>query len=764
MKALFLVTAMLLLAGAETSVAGEKPPALPLDPPTPGMWYDPTHNGHGFDLQKQGDTWFFVFYSYGSDGLPEWYLAVGSIVGDTFQADLSRFAYDPDSSPPQSVDAIVGATILRFDAADDDMCSSSKGTGERAVFEWIIDGESGAWCVQPLIAAAGDPDIDFTGHWFAGAADQGWGLTVYFQGEAQAKGESPAADKGAALEFLVLYYYDANGFPRWALGLADDAGSEAHAGMDTFFGYCRTCEPVPLTTQTAGSIDHVFEVTGDKLVGGVADIDVVFDPAPGGQWLREQILIELLSDPAPRLLPIPDILDSTETIAFVDITVVPMNEEILLEHQTVIVEGGVITSVEHVNAKGIPADAMVIDGRRRYLAPGVADMHTHLSAGGFFAAQTSGVMSIAAGVTTSLNMGDGTSFSLPDMRDQWINGELIGPTLYLGKTAYGPNDNALRDYDAQTPATVDTVQRARQYAQSIRNQGYDFIKIYNTLSVPVVNELFNQGQLLGLPVIGHAPKLMTIQVALAGGQRMIAHIAEVYFTFFRNSMQPLLLAPSADLVRDAGVWQTATISTSEVFAGLYGGNVEAFNEFTTRPGSEYIHAGLRSFWVGAFNSGFYNPTGAQIGSLDARLAFFKDMVKAMHDGGVKLIGGTDAPGHPGLVPGYAMYEELRIFVEAGIPTFDAIAAVTRNPGQFIDETLAPDVGFGTVETGRRADLLLLDSNPLEDYTNLMDRVGVMARGRWWSQEYLEGVLKSRDGQKQTVQPTEEWLLELTGRH
>jgi hypothetical protein len=153
-----------------------------------------------------------------------------------------------------------------------------------------------------LVIYEGSPDVNPTGHWFAGGSDQGWGMTVYFQGDGVAKGNHSnnagaetvdSFSKGVStLEFLVLYFYDALGLPRWALGVKEPSALGNTVNMDSFKGFSPAATPVPVTTTPAGTIEHLFFDN----VSGIVDLGVT---APGGNWMRDDTAIEQLSDPAP---------------------------------------------------------------------------------------------------------------------------------------------------------------------------------------------------------------------------------------------------------------------------------------------------------------------------------------------------------------------------------------------------------------------------------------------------------------------------------
>jgi imidazolonepropionase-like amidohydrolase len=117
------------------------------------------------------------------------------------------------------------------------------------------------------------------------------------------------------------------------------------------------------------------------------------------------------------------------------------------------------------------------------------------------------------------------------------------------------------------------------------------------------------------------------------------------------------------------------------------------------------------------------------------------MLVALHKAGAKLLVGPDSPQFF-LVPGFATHKELQSFVEAGLTPYEAIEAATRNPGEYFAEVMKVPRDFGTVEAGMRADLLLLDANPLESVGNLSKRAGVMVRGRWLPESELRKMLEN----------------------
>lgn len=120
------------------------------------------------------------------------------------------------------------------------------------------------------------------------------------------------------------------------------------------------------------------------------------------------------------------------------------------------------------------------------------------------------------------------------------------------------------------------------------------------------------------------------------------------------------------------------------------------------------------------------------------------MLIALHDAGARLLIGPDSPQFF-LVPGFATHRELQSFVDAGLTPYQAMEAATRNPGEYIAEIMKTPRDFGTVEVGMRADLLMLDANPLQSVGNLSKRVGLMVRGRWMPESELRKMLETIAG-------------------
>ncbi len=408
--------------------------------------------------------------------------------------------------------------------------------------------------------------------------------------------------------------------------------------------------------------------------------------------------------------------DATGEIAFVNVNVVPMEDERVLNAQTVIVRDGKIAAIGPAAQVEIPASAFRIDGAGKYLLPGLADMHTHIYYSEDF------LPYVANGVTTVLNMG--SPANILQFRRQVANAEILGPTIFASAFVDGVGN---RGWIVRTP------QEARTDVRDIKNQGWDFIKVYNSIAADVFNALMEEAKLQGLTVIGHGVRAPGMKGILEAGQVMIAHAEEYIYTHFNNSYDANLIPSAVEMTARAGAYLTTTLSAYETIL-LQWGNPAGRAALLAKPEVKHLHPNWMSEWR---NSNRYINNS---GSLAPAYEFQKRFVKAFHDAGVPLLLGTDTPTIPGIVPGFGIHQDLRNLAASGLRPYDALKAGTYNAGEFIRKYVPGAEPFGTITAGKRADLILLTENPLANIENMAKRAGVMVRGRWLSEKKLQQML------------------------
>ena len=413
--------------------------------------------------------------------------------------------------------------------------------------------------------------------------------------------------------------------------------------------------------------------------------------------------------------------------AFVDVTVIPMDTERALPGHTVVVEGDRIVAIGPTASVTVPAGARRIDGRGKYLTPGLAEMHGHVPPPGAPAQYTEDVLFlyVANGITTVRGM-LGTEGQL-DLRRRIARGELTGPTLYLAGPSFNGN-------------SVSSPEGAVEMVRAQKAAGWDLLKVHPGLTRAEYDAMARTAAEEGIRFGGHVPEEVGLMHALRMGQETFDHV-DGYVEFLggvEGPIDPAKLDSVVVMTREAGAWVVPTMALWEVlFTTLDLDSLRAFPELRYTPPQQVTS------WVNAYNQRRGSPQFDMLTSqrvIDAR----QQVLAALHRGGAGILMGTDAP-QQFSVPGFSLHREFPRMRAAGMTPFDILATGTRNVGAYFQRNDA----FGTVAVGRRADLLLLDADPLADEANLQRIAGVMTRGRWLPREEIQTRLQAiaaRNGQ------------------
>jgi steroid delta-isomerase-like uncharacterized protein len=443
--------------------------------------------------------------------------------------------------------------------------------------------------------------------------------------------------------------------------------------------------------------------------------------------------------------PLGQSADGSKVIAFVDVNVVPMDRERIMKRQTVIVRDGRIAEIGPTAQIKVPEGAMRIDGRGKYLMPGLADMHVHVNR----LDEASLLLFVANGVTTVRNMW-GTSDVL-GWRQKIAHGDMLGPTIYTtgplidGKPPSWPDSTV-----------VETPEEAKRVVAEQQQAGYDFIKVYGGLSSEVYGALVAAAGKHGLRAVGHVPRAVGLEGVLKARQSSIEHL-EGYILALQSDdslsqaqkdqpikpedrlrrfqetldhIDPAKLPKVAAATREAGVWNCPTLVVMKKITQL-----DNAQELQQRSEMKYVPPLILERWDPAKDFRFKSWTKTNFDLARRAYDINKKLTKGLHDASARLLLGTDTP-NPYVVPGFSTHEELQHLVEAGLTPYEAIKAATRDAAEFLN-ALAE---FGTVELGKRADLILIEANPLENVANVAKRVGVMVRGKWFPQTGLQQML------------------------
>ncbi len=450
-------------------------------------------------------------------------------------------------------------------------------------------------------------------------------------------------------------------------------------------------------------------------------------------WLQAALALPALAaQEAAGASPVPE-------LAIVEVSVVPLDGAPVLEHRTVIIRGGLIAALGASAELAVPSGALEIDGRGRYLLPGLADMHVHVWD------ERDLFLFVANGVTTVRNM-----FGSPqhlEWRRRIEAGELVGPQLYTagpiidGTPPVWPGSTVLTD-----PAAAAGVVREQRAA------GYDFLKPYARLSSDCYDALAAAAREQGLRLMGHVPEAIDLEHALAQGQATIEHLdgwAEAARAgdsppgekiSFRNEhlawehLDPELEARLARRVREAGAWCCPTLVVLQKWV-----QGDGATELLARPEMRYASPILRAAWAPESPWNYLKNLPEDLvagvrGSVERR----KLAVRALRDAGAGILAGTDM-GNPYVLPGFALHEELANLVAAGLTPCEALRAASANAA----ECMQASDRWGTIAAGRRADLILVEANPLADVANAARRAGVVLHGRWYPEDELRAELERR---------------------
>jgi len=388
--------------------------------------------------------------------------------------------------------------------------------------------------------------------------------------------------------------------------------------------------------------------------------------------------------------------------------------------QRVVLAGGRIEAVGSAAAVPLPPNAAVVDGRGRFLMPGLWDMHVHLSIPG--GEPLLGFYPLV-GVTGVRDMND----SFPEVlawRDRIARGTLIGPRI----VAAGPY---LVGISPPLPhLLVKTAADGRAGVDSLRRLGVDFVKVHNEIPREGYFAIAARVKELGWSFAGHVPRSLTVAEAAAAGQRSIEHLtgfdticsSEELASFQPTPLITFLLGScnaegSTQLIQPLlanHTWITPTLTVLGLFSGAATTPVDSM--------ARYRSEGLRQLQTVVMRLPPLSEDARAAAGLLARKR--RALVGELARAGVPILAGSDAP-TPGTFPGVSLLEELDELAAAGLTSAEAIRAATVEPARY----LAATDSLGSIGPGKVADLVLLEANPLESLRNLRRIVTVWVGGR-----------------------------------
>jgi tetratricopeptide (TPR) repeat protein len=417
---------------------------------------------------------------------------------------------------------------------------------------------------------------------------------------------------------------------------------------------------------------------------------------------------------------------SAQSFVLVGVNVVPMDEERVLADPTVVVIDGFVSVIGARDQTAVPAGIPRIRGDGRFLLPGFADLHVHVTH------EDDLLNYLSWGVTTIMHLG-GFGLSGPvllEHKKAIAAGRMLGPAIYTtdqtldGDPPVGNNSVVL--------ATAD---EARAEVRRLKTDGFDLIKAYQNLSRPVFVALVAEAQIQGLAIVGHLPRRFDAIDAITGGQNAIAHTEELFFTHFdgprstvdmphdyRVDLSRIPALIEAMLENDVAIMPDLSFTFTDQLMW------DDLDLLWNDPEFSYLHPATAAMW----RSGNINRREA-IENFVLREEWKYDLMQELtlrfQKAGILQVVGTDSA-VPGLFPGKALHRELTEFIKAGLSNFEAMKIATANGGEFIRNYIDTETRIGLVKPGYKANLVVLAENPLEDVRNARTVESVIVNGRW----------------------------------
>ncbi len=404
----------------------------------------------------------------------------------------------------------------------------------------------------------------------------------------------------------------------------------------------------------------------------------------------------------------------TETLAITHVTVIDVVDGRLVPNSTLTIRGRTIASIKENGAP--PRDAQVVDGQGRFLIPGLWDMHAHTEMTGAAWLQ----LYAANGVTGIRDMGSGLDLILK-MREETSSGRMLGPRIF----AAGPIlDDAPGDWPFRM--RVKTSEDGRAAVQLLKRRGVDLIKVHDHTPREAYLAIADEARRQNLPLAGHVPRGLTVEEIVNAGQGDIEHLDNLQLwrpCSGGATYSPERCRPFFEMLARRGIWQTPTLVAMSEIATI-GTPASAVSADRLA----YASTSLRAMW--AANQSVSNApevgrilrAGAEVGGQVVR-----DMAKA----GVGILAGCDS-----MIAGFCVHDELAAMVRGGMTPLAALQTATINPARYfgLEQTA------GTIAPEHRADLVLVDANPLTDIANVGRIRAVVVAGRFLDRQALDRLL------------------------
>jgi hypothetical protein len=435
----------------------------------------------------------------------------------------------------------------------------------------------------------------------------------------------------------------------------------------------------------------------------------------------------------------------SQTLVIRNVTVVDANGA--RPRSNVLIRNGRIAAAGTTAARG----AQTVDGRGKFLIPGLWDMHVHL-----WESDPMAGLYVANGVLGVRDMGSDIRRTR-ELRTEIEAGRRAGPLIYTaGPMLDGP--------DAATGKgpviKVDGPEEGRRAVDRVDESLADFVEVLSEVSLDAYEAIAQRARVRRIPFAGNLPEAVPATVAINARQKSMEHlfglavacsleethlrklradaIAKKDYAALREvrnrtyaTFNPAIATELFRYMARYGVWQTPTLTLRKRLSLM------GLEELTSAPELKYVPEPIRSGWKDPRDD-LKKATPEQLANFREDYEFHRKLIPYMRSAGTGILAGTDT-GDAYVVPGFALHDELVLLVEAGLSPAEALASATVQPARYF----GVEESYGTVERGRIANLVLLDANPLDDIRNTRRISAVIQKGRLMSRKCLDRLLEGR---------------------
>lgn len=427
---------------------------------------------------------------------------------------------------------------------------------------------------------------------------------------------------------------------------------------------------------------------------------------------------------------------------------------------TVLVADGRISAIGHSAQVAVPGNYKQVDGSGKFLIPGLADMHIHLTGAGEPSGSREFIIPllVANGITTVRDMGGKVEY-LKELRAEINSGKRLGPQIFFtGPYLDGNPPSFQPSIVVQTPAEAATA------VDKLKAEGVDFIKVQSRLPPEPYYAIADEAKKDRIRFVGHVPDSITAAVASDSGQASIEHLTGVLLgcSTRETDLRKRQVAPAkpgesqeetlaedrawtkglldsysdeqaAHLIQKFAANRTWQVPTFPTLVHL--GFVTPDTDLEKDPRLKYVPEKARETWQEGRNAQLAGRNYTDFAQRAEIIRRSLEIVGKMNAAGVPIMAGTDAAA-PNVFPGSSLHEDLAYLVQAGLTPMQALQAATARPAEFLGQSAQQ----GTVEVGKRAHLVLLDANPLDDIHNTTKIRAVILNGKLLDRSDLDKVL------------------------